>query len=241
MKKIVIYDFDGTLTPYPMPKFEILKRCGIKDGVVNSDFMKMLIERSKIEKIDLYEVMYKTYFEIMKKSGFRLLDENFILGYDKVTYNDGVINFLNMLYKNNIDNYLLSSGVKVFLDKLEISSFFKGIYATTFCYDKNGEVSKIKYLMSDKNKVEAIKEILKKNHLKEDDCSNVIYIGDGLTDYYAMEYVINNGGITIFVYSSLQDKDFLLMKEKNVVSFYTKSDYSKGSELEKYIKEHCDI
>ena len=29
MKKIIIYDFDGTLTPYPMPKLEILEKCGI--------------------------------------------------------------------------------------------------------------------------------------------------------------------------------------------------------------------
>jgi len=29
MKKIIIYDFDGTLTPYPLPKFEILEKSGM--------------------------------------------------------------------------------------------------------------------------------------------------------------------------------------------------------------------
>ena len=38
--------------------------------------------------------------------------------------------------------------------------------------------------MSDKNKVPVIKDIIKRIGNKKDDCSNVIYIGDGLTDYY---------------------------------------------------------
>ena len=29
-KKIIIYDFDGTLTPYALPKFEILEKMWIK-------------------------------------------------------------------------------------------------------------------------------------------------------------------------------------------------------------------
>lgn len=28
---IVIYDFDGTLTPYEMAQYEILKKCGYSD------------------------------------------------------------------------------------------------------------------------------------------------------------------------------------------------------------------
>ena len=43
--------------------------------------------------------------------------------------------------------------------------------------------------MSDKNKVIAIKEILQKNGIDNEDCSNIIYIGDGFTDYYAMDFV----------------------------------------------------
>lgn len=28
---IIIYDFDGTLTPYSLPQYEILKKCGYND------------------------------------------------------------------------------------------------------------------------------------------------------------------------------------------------------------------
>lgn len=62
-----------------------------------------------------------------------------------------------MFSENNISNYLLSSGVKVFLEKVSISSYFKEIYATIFTYDQNSEANGFKFLMSDKNKVVAIK------------------------------------------------------------------------------------
>ena len=28
---IVIYDFDGTLTPYSLPQYEIIKKCGYNE------------------------------------------------------------------------------------------------------------------------------------------------------------------------------------------------------------------
>ena len=117
-KKIIIYDFDGTLTPYPVPRFEILEKCGI------NDFYMQVKNKAITKNIDLYQALYETYFEIVKNAGFELNDENLCLGYNKVTYNNGVHIFLNNLQKNGIKNYLLSSGLKVFLDKVEVADFF---------------------------------------------------------------------------------------------------------------------
>jgi len=114
-----------------------------------------------------------------------------------------------MLYQNNISNYLLSSGVKVFLEKVSISSYFK--------------------------------EILKKNGIDNEDCSNIIYIGDGFTDYYAMKYIKEHGGTSIFVYKNLDSKDMQSIKEKDVIDFYTKADFSQNSELYNYVKKICKI
>ena len=241
MKEIIIYDFDGTLTPYSLPKFEILEKSGMKDGAHNPLFLELSQNRSKDENIDLYKAMYDTYFEIIKNAGFKLTDENFSLGYDNVDYNNGVIEFLNMLYQNNISNYLLSSGVKVFLEKVSISTYFKEIYATIFTYNQDNEANGFEFLMSDKNKVIAIKEILKKNGIDNEDCSNIIYIGDGFTDYYAMQYIKEHGGTSIFVYKNLNSKDMQSIKEKDVVDFYTKADFSQNSELYNYVKKLCKI
>ena len=241
MKEIIIYDFDGTLTPYSLPKFEILEKSGMKDGAHNPQFLELSQKRSKLENIDLYRAMYDTYFEIIKNAGFKLTNENFSLGYDNVNYNNGVVYFLNMLYQNNISNYLLSSGIKVFLEKVSISPYFKEIYATTFTYNQDYEANGIEFLMNDKNKVIAIKEILKKNGIENENCSTVIYIGDGFTDYYAMKYIKEHGGTSIFVYKNLNSKDMQSIKERDVVDFYMEADFSQNGELYNYVKKLCRI
>ena len=197
-EKIIIYDFDGTLTQHSLPQFEIIQQSGFEGGAANQDFLKIVKDKVKCENIDLYLALYKTYFEVIESAGFELIDSNFCLGFDSIDYNKGTKEFLEKLYKNHVKNYLLSSGLKVFLEKTDIAHYFEKIYATLFNYNEDNKATGIEYLMTDKNKVEAIKEILSNNSLN--DCSNVIYIGDGLTDYYAMEYVKNNGGTSIMVY-----------------------------------------
>lgn len=241
MKNVIIYDFDGTLTPYSLPKFEILEKSGMKGGAHNPKFLELSKQKSKDKNIDLYEAMYETYFEIIKSANFDLKDENFCLGYNNVDYNEGVTDFLDMLCQNHVSNYLLSSGIKVFLEKVSVSSYFKKIYATIFNYNLNHEAIGIKFLMSDKNKVIAIEEILKTIGNKDNDCSNVIYIGDGLTDYYAMKYIKEHGGTTIFVYQDPNHKDILAIKEKKVVDFYTNAIYSQNGELYHYVRKLCKI
>ncbi len=240
-KKIIIYDFDGTLTPYALPKFEILKRCGFANGSYDSNFLNKVSELSQKENIDTYNAFYQIYLSVIKDNDFKLVDENLCLGAENIEYNPGVVDFLKALNTNGIKNYLLSSGIKVFLNKTNIAPLFIDIYATDFNYNQNSEVLDIKFLMSDKNKVQAIKEICKINNNREDDCTNIIYIGDGLTDYYAMEYVKNNGGLTIFVYTDINNKDMKIIKEKDIVSFYELADFSINSELNNLILNLCDI
>ena len=38
MKKIV-YDFDGTLTPFPIPRLSILEKCGYDEGAMTPRFV----------------------------------------------------------------------------------------------------------------------------------------------------------------------------------------------------------
>ena len=228
-KIIIIYDFDGTLTSYPRPKFELLEKCGLKEGLKDplfQDSVKKIIEK---DNLDFYDAFYQAFLSIIKESGYSLNDDNFSLGATSIKYNKGVLEFFQNLKQYNIDNYILSSGLKVFLERTSIAPLVNGIYATVFTYDENSLVNGIEFLMSDKNKVFAIKDIMKKYNYT--DCSNIIYIGDGLTDVYAMEYVKNNGGTTIFVYQDKNDQGISAMKEKGIVSFYTLADFSPNGEL----------
>ena len=239
MKKIIIYDFDGTLTPYSMPRFEILKKCGIENYSKKLGFKLVIKARMFFKKIDMYTDIYEVLFETIKKSGFDLSDKNLSLGSNEIEYNPGVEEFIQYLNVNNVDNYIVSSGMEYYLKNTKIAPLFKEIYATKLNYDKENNVSGIKYLMDDKNKVNAIKDIMVKNRLE--DCSDIIYVGDGLTDVYSFDYVHNNGGKAIFVYQNENDKKISKIKEKGIVDYFTKADYTLNSELSKYVINECKI
>lgn len=240
-RNIIIYDFDGTLTPYKLPKFEILEKCGLEGGATNPEFFKMVNEKVQTEGIDLYVALYEIYFNIIKDANLKLTYSNLCLGSDRVIYNKGVLGFLEFLNSYNIRNYLLSTGLKIYLENTSVSKYFLEIYATTFNYDSNNEVSNIKYLMSDKNKVDAIKDIIKNNGNMDDDCSNVIYIGDGFSDYYAMKYVKDNGGTSIFVHNGKDKQDLMRLEDMDVISFSALADFSSNSKLTNYVKKLCNI
>ena len=159
MKKI-IYDFDGTLTPFSIPRFSILEKCGYEDGALNPKFLNEVKTMMKNENLDLYVSFYKTMFDKMNENNIELKDSNFCYGAEDIEYNKGVIYFLENLHKNNIYNYVLSSGLKVYLEKTKISPFIKDIFGTTFKYNENDEVIDFDILMNDKKKVIGIKKIL---------------------------------------------------------------------------------
>ena len=56
-----------------------------------------------------------------------------------------------------------------------------------------------------------------------------------------MKYIKEHGGTSIFVYQDLNCKDMKSIKGKNLVDFYTKTDFSQNSELNNYVRELCEI
>lgn len=56
MKKIV-YDFDGTLTPLPIPRLSILEMCGYEDGAMTPRFVSEVRKRMELENIDIYIIL----------------------------------------------------------------------------------------------------------------------------------------------------------------------------------------
>lgn len=158
-KNIVIYDFDGTLTPYFLPKWTVLMKCGLADGAMSPEFLEMAKETAARKGLDIYRAMYDVYLTLLREHGLALTDENFCLGAQEIEYNNGVLEFLQKLQDDGIKNYILSSGLKIYLEKSRAASLVAGIYATEFNYDDTGEADGIASLMSDKNKVQAIKEI----------------------------------------------------------------------------------
>jgi len=224
MRKIVIYDFDGTLTPYPITNFKVLEKCGYIGGGNNKDFQKIVQQNCIDKNINVYESFYELLLETLKHNNLSLKNDILAMGADEIELNNGVYEFLETLHKNDIENYIISSSIKPFLEKIKINKFFKNIYATSFKYDESGNIIEIDNLLTDDKKVDVIKSIVKNNNF-----SNIIYIGDGLTDLKAMKYVKDNGGISIYV------TDEEVNVDKNIVSYFFKRDYGKNSEISNFI------
>lgn len=186
MKKIFIYDFDGTLTPYPMPRYEIINKCN-----VSFDEMTTLnINYAKNNNTNRYIAYYKVLFSLMEENDYDINIENICIGSDNIKLNPGVIEFLKK--HNNIKHYIVTSGLKDYINNNEISKYLSDIYGATIDYS-NKEISKI---ITDKDKVLVIKEIIKQNNCKPRD---IVYFGDGLTDKYAFDYIHNNGGKCVLI------------------------------------------
>lgn len=234
-KKIIIYDFDGTLTPNPVTKFEILEKCGYKGGVENAELIENFHNKFKKDTNNFYDAIYRTFIEMVNKTNYKMTDSNISLGADKMEFNAGIMDFFEDIRDYNVSNYILSSGLKTIIEKTKVAKFFDEIYATTFKYDDNGIAFEIDCLIDDEAKAFYAEKIAKANN--KSDCSDIIYIGDGLTDYCAMEYVKNNGGMTIFVYYDENSPDLVKAKDSGVVSCFFKADYSPSSSLNKFIKD----
>ncbi len=226
---ILIYDFDGTLTPYSMPQYDIL----VKAGYDEEKFMSLVKKNVLLTNKSLYEVYYDTYRDILSKSNINFNRNNVCLGAKEVVFNEGVLEYFSFLQKNNsyLKHYVVTCGIKDYVEETKIFPYLEGVYGTTF-NEKNGLFENLDFLMSDDNKVLAIKEILRKN--KED---KVIYFGDGLTDEKAFSFVKSIGGITVFVSKDKNADDNLKkLQAKKIIDYSFDRDFGKGKELFEFVK-----
>lgn len=231
----IVYDFDGTLTPKSVPMFQILK----ENGWTEEEFELAIHKQKNKFDSNIYLSWFSTFLKVCNSGKIKPTKDNISLGVKDINYNPGVetffLNVNNIAKDENVDlkHYIVSSSIKDFLKKTSISSYIDKIYATEFKYDENGCAYKIDYLATDIKKVDSIKKINILNNKDELDCTNLVYIGDGLTDYYAMEFVKNNNGISILL---THNDNQISNKLLNVANAVFMADYSINSELFSYIE-----
>lgn len=229
MKEVqIVYDFDGTLTPNPVPFLPILKECGIQE----SDFYNKIEELKNSRITDVYESWFQAILSFVQES--ELVYHDVTKGTDDIIFCPGVETWFDNLNKNSdatISHYIVTSGVQEFLYATSIAKYITQIFGVSFIHEK-GKLKSIEKLISDKGKVDYIKKINTLNGKTENDCSNLIYIGDGLTDYYAMDFVFHNGGTTILVTVPNRIPEEKLLSVSN---FQCEADYRIEKELFSYL------
>lgn len=219
MDIIVIYDFDGTLTPYSMPQYQVLKDCGYDDQKLFSRIENMI----KCRKIGLYEAYVEAVFQILSESNIEKSMNSICKGAMEVIYNPGVIAYFERF--KNLKHYVITSGYEDYIRRTKINPYLQDVLGTRVKIE--GNETSIVDLMTDEKKVEAIEQIIKESGT---DFENVIYIGDGLTDRYAFEYIHKKGGVSIFVGEKTEQVKDLC------VDYYFEKNFEEGSSLDKYIQ-----
>ena len=226
---VIIYDFDGTLTPYSLPQYEIIKKCGY-----NEEMLMNRIEEKLTNSKSLYEAYYKCYIEILLENNILLTKANVCLGADKVEFNNGVIEYFKNFQSQTtgVKHYIVTSGIKDYVDKTVIRKLVDGVYGVTF-NEENGIYKDIDMLLTDKKKVDFIKQVQKDNQ----ETNNIIYFGDGLTDGFAFEYVHSIGGKNVFIATKKESMEtYKQLNVKGIIDKYFESDFSMSSKLSKYIQ-----
>lgn len=226
---VIIYDFDGTLTPYSLPQYEIIKKCGY-----NEEMLMNRIKEKLTNSKSLYEAYYKCYIEILLENNILLTKANVCLGADKVEFNNGVIEYFKNFQSQTtgVKHYIVTSGIKDYVDKTVIRKLVDGVYGVTF-NEENGIYKDIDMLLTDKKKVDFIKQVQKDNQ----ETNNIIYFGDGLTDGFAFEYVHSIGGKNVFIATKKESMEtYKQLNVKGIIDKYFEPDFSMSSKLSKYIQ-----
>jgi hypothetical protein len=150
-----------------------------------------------------------------------------------------------------IEHYILSSGLREIIEGSGISHEFREIYASEFYYDETGTPVWPKLDVNFTAKTQFVYRINKGvldvandrdlNASMPDDSkripfTNMIYVGDGLSDVPCMKMMRSYGGQAIAVY---QPESRVAVEEllyRGRVDFIFPADYREGTDLDKTVK-----
>ena len=151
-----------------------------------------------------------------------------------------------------VEHYVISSGLREIIEGSGIAQEFREIYACEFYYNENGDACWPKLDVNFTNKTQFVyrinKGILDVSRDKElndsmpDDSkrvpfTNMIYMGDGLSDVPCMKMVRAYGGQAIAVYQASNRQGVEKLLADGRVDFIFPADYREGMELDRTVRD----
>ena len=151
-----------------------------------------------------------------------------------------------------VEHYVISSGLREIIEGSAISGAFKEIYASEFYYNEAGVPVWPKLAVNFTAKTQFVYRINKGvldvsddktlNDSMPDDSkrvpfSNMVYIGDGLSDVPCMKMMRSYGGQAIAVYQEGNRQGVEDLLAKGRVDFIFPADYSRGTALESTMQD----
>ena len=151
-----------------------------------------------------------------------------------------------------VEHYVISSGLREIIEGSGIAHEFREIYACEFYYNENGDACWPKLDVNFTNKTQFVyrinKGILDVSRDKElndsmpDDSkrvpfTNMIYMGDGLSDVPCMKMMRAYGGQAIAVYQASNRQGVEKLLADGRVDFIFPADYREGMELDRTVRD----
>ena len=151
-----------------------------------------------------------------------------------------------------VEHYVISSGLREIIEGSGIDREFREIYACEFYYNENGDACWPKLDVNFTNKTQFVyrinKGILDVSRDKElndsmpDDSkrvpfTNMIYMGDGLSDVPCMKMMRAYGGQAIAVYQASNRQGVEKLLADGRVDFIFPADYREGMELDRTVRD----
>lgn len=256
MKKPTIalmYDFDKTLSYKDQQEYTFIPSLGMKAEEFWAEADRIARENNMDRILAYMFLMIKQ----ARKKDVPITREAFQkLGADVVLL-PGVktwfkrINDYGKEHGVKIEHFILSSGLKEIIEGTPIAKYFKRIYACEFHYNTNGNADWPSQAVNYTTKTQFIFRISKGALDLYDDSavnsympttkrsvpySNMIYIGDGLTDIPCMTMLKKQGGKSIGVYVAKHKERVQQFLVDDRVNYVCPANYKENSYLDKTVK-----
>ncbi len=249
----IMYDFDKTLCTKDMQDYNFIPSL----SMTSKDFWSLANNFGTDEHMDSILAYMYVMIQKSKEKNIPLKRETLVNNGKDIELYDGVsqwfdrINQYGAMVGVTVEHYIISSGLKEIIEGTPISHKFKEIFACEFYYDENGEAVWPKTAVNYTNKTQFVYRINKGvldvandidlNRSMPDDSkrvpfTNMVYIGDGLSDVPCMKMMKAYGGQAIAVYNDNNKEKVEQLLKEDRVDFIFPADYSENTGLDKTMK-----
>lgn len=174
--KIVIFDFDGTLTLVEKGSSTWLKMWTEIDDLETDSYFFSLFESGKINHTQWFEMIVR---HLSKR---KISESVFVNVSKKLNLINEIENTFKFLFNNGVSIYILSSGIKnIIIHTLDyLKKYISSIEAYQFNIDENGLVvggTSPNFINEEKNLF--VQSLINENNLSPND---IIFFGNGAND-----------------------------------------------------------
>ena len=250
----LMYDFDKTLTTKAMQEYSFIPKLGMEAHAFWSK-ANSLAQREGMDSILAY---MKLMLDEARRHEQPIRRGDFVSLGKALEFYPGVeswferVNELGDSLGLTIEHFIISSGLTEIIEGSAIGDRFKKVYACEYYYDVNGVATwpklainytaKTQFLFRINKGVLDVWEDNKLNdytpqELRPIPFTNMIYIGDGLTDVPCMKLVKESGGVSIAVHAKDEEELSHRLMSAERINYYCEADYTSEGELFALMKQ----